>query len=468
MFSPEDYTIIANLLPRLLGAIYFIAFWPFLFQIRGLLGENGILPVTLYLSYIKQRLGKRAYYLVPSLFWFNASNRALMGVCALGIVCSLLLVFGIYPSFMLLCVYLLYLSIISVGQDFLSFGWEVFLQEVALNTLLLSLTPMPNLMVWISINFLLFRFYLQSGVVKLQSQDPNWKNLTAVAFHYESQPIPNTVAWYFHKLPMWFHKFSCLFMYFVEIVAPFFLFLTEEIRLVVCFLFLSLQFFIWLTGNFSYLNYVTIVFSLILLNNSFLEYWGMTTPQVFAPPLLLDSFLSVAGASLLTLQVFRLWDHFFPNARFRTILNQVSNLHLANRYGIFAIMTTTRYEMVVQGSDDGKTWKEYTFKHKPSELSRRPRRIAPYQPRIDWQAWFLPFRPFNQEYWFQSFIAHCLRGNKEVLALLRHNPFPDHPPKYINTVVYIYTFTSFAEKKATGNWWNRRFIGFYGPICSLK
>lgn len=468
MFSPDDYTIIAHLMPRLIGAIYFIAFWPFLFQICGLLGQNGILPITHFLHSIKQHLGTKGYRLVPTLFWFNASNRALVGLTLLGLFFSALLVLGIYPSVMLFIVYFLYLSIISVGQDFLSFGWELFLQEVALNVFLLSLTDVPNLMVWLSLNFLLFRFYLQSGAVKLQSRDVSWKNLTAIAYHYESQPIPNLVAWYVHKLPLWFHKFSCLYMYFVELIVPFFLFFNEEFRLIACFFFLSLQFFIWATGNFSYLNYLSTVFSLLLLNNSFFNFFDIATPIATATPLWLDGLLWLLGGALLTLQALRLWDHFFPNRRFRQILDRGSAFHICNRYGIFAIMTTTRYEMVVQGSDDGKNWKEYTFKHKPSELSRRPSRIAPYQPRLDWQAWFLPFRPFSHELWFQSFIGHLLRGTEDVLALIRHNPFPEHPPKYIHTVVYMYSYTSFTEKKESKNWWKRRFVGYYGPVCSLK
>jgi lipase maturation factor 1 len=468
MFSPIDYTLICSLLPRLLGVIYFFAFGAFLFQIKGLLGTRGILPVSDYLYLLKESYKRKAYYYAPSLFWFSSTNTALMGVVALGTTLSLLLVFGVYPPFLLFLVYLLYLSIISVGQDFLSFGWEVFLQEVTLNALLLSLTPVPNLMVWISINFLLFRFYIQSGAVKFQSGDRNWRNLTAVAYHYQSQPIPNLTAWYVHKLPLWFHKLSCIFMFVVELIVPVLIFFSEEYRLFACACFVLLQFTIWSTGNFSYLNHLTTVFSLILLNNQSLEALGFTPPVIQASPLGLDLLLSLAGTFLLSMQVIRLWDHFFPHTGFRRLLNLFAPLHIANRYGIFAVMTTTRYEIVVEGSDDQMHWKEYLFYHKPTSLTCRPHRISPYQPRIDWQAWFLPFRPFVHETWFQLFLGHLLKGTPDVLTLIAHNPFSDQPPKYIRAVTYVYEFTSFEEKKKSKAWWRRSFVNFYTPTLFLK
>ncbi len=164
----------------------------------------------------------------------------------------------------------------------------------------------------------------------------------------------------------------------------------------------------------------------------------------------------------------RFYQHFAPNAIFRSILDTLGPYHLANRYGIFAVMTTSRYEIVIEGSEDGHIWKEYLFKHKPSELKRRPRRIAPYQPRLDWQAWFLPFTDFESERWFQSFMYHLLKGTPEVLALLRGNPFPDQPPKYVRAVVYLYEFSSKELKKQSGFWWKRTYVDTYSPVLALK
>ncbi len=468
MLNPEDYTIICAWFPRLLGLVYLFAFWPFLFQIKGLLGEGGILPVSSYLGWIKRLRPKDYYKISPTLFWLRSDDKALFCVTMAGVICSIFLIFGIYPTMMLFALFILYFSIISVGQDFLSFGWEVLLQEIALNTFVLSLTPVPNLMAWISINFLLFRFHIQSGAVKLQSGDPNWRNCTAISYHYESQPIPNTLAWYVHKMPMWFHKLSCYIMFAIELIVPLFIFLSDDFRLAACVLFVALQLFIYLTGNFSYLNHMTAVFSLILLSNNFLEKAGFHAPPIEASPLWLDISLTLLGTLLLLLQIARFWDHFFPTRQLHTLLNKVSLFYIANRYGIFAVMTTTRYEVVVEGSSDGLDWQEYDFYHKPGSLFRRPRRISPYQPRLDWQVWFLPFSHFSEEEWFQGFLLHLLKGSKEVLKLLRHNPFPDSPPKYIRAQMYVYTFTSFKEKQQTGAWWRRTFIGPYCPSYSLS
>lgn len=468
MFSPEDYTTISYWLPRLLGAIYLFAFWPFLFQIRGLIGKNGIMPIKSYLAWIKRTWPKSWFYIAPTLFWIRSDDKALIAVVGLGVVSSILLMVGIYPSLMLITAYILYFSIISVGQDFLSFGWEVFLQEVALNVFLLSLTPVPNSMVWLSCNFLLFRFYIQSGSVKLQSKDPNWRNLTAISYHYETQPIANLTAWYAHKMPMWFHKASCLIMFAIQLVVPFLLFTTEDIRLVAGALFVGLQFFIYATGNFSYLNHLAMVFSLLLLNNRALDALGINAPLVTTTPLALDLALTAAGSVLLLLQVLRFYDHFFPSRMCYRLLKPCSPLHIANRYGIFAVMTTTRYEVVVEGSDDGNTWQEYEFYHKPTDMKRRPRRISPYQPRIDWQAWFLPFQTFMEESWFQNFLFHLLKGTPEVVALLRKCPFKEKAPKYIRAILYVYTFTSLEEKRKTGAWWKRTFVRPYSPILWLK
>ena len=194
MWNPESYTTTALLLPRLLGFIYFCAIGAFFFQIKGLLGKNGILPICDYLKYFRSQPIQRRLFYIPSLFWLNASDRALIGSTLLGIFISIILMLGYFPTICLGLLFVFYLSIVSVGQDFLSFGWESFLLEITFYTFWVSLTPIPNLMMWINLNFLLFRFHIQAGAVKLQSHDPAWRNLTALAFHYQSQPLPNTWA----------------------------------------------------------------------------------------------------------------------------------------------------------------------------------------------------------------------------------------------------------------------------------
>jgi hypothetical protein len=469
MLSPESYTMSIALFLRLLGVIYFFAFGAFLFQIKGLLGENGILPINLFLDSIKNYYPKKRFFLVPTLFWIHSSDRALMILIIAGTAISILLTLGIVPWLMLLLLYVLYLSIISIGQEFLSFGWEGFLLEVTANAFLASLTPVPNLFVWISLNFLLFRFHFQSGIVKLQSHDPNWRNLTAVAYHYNTQPLPVALAWTMYKLPLSFQKFSCLVMFIIELIVPFGMFGSEYVRLGVFFAFFFLQYNIWISGNYSFLNHLTAVFSLILISNTFfLNIVNKPSEVIYSSPLWLEIVLSIAGGFFLILQLIRFWDSFFPSRWGYKLLLPFSYVHLANRYGIFAIMTSKRYEIIIEGSQDGISWQEYGFWYKPSEVSRRPRRISPYQPRIDWQAWFLPFSDYESQRWFKSFLFHLLKGTPEVLALLRHNPFPHQPPKYIKSVVYDYEWSSAKEKKENGNWWRRTFIGNYSPVLMLR
>lgn len=470
MFDPQHYLIASKLFTQLLGAIYFAAFGAFLFQIRGLIGSAGILPVEKFLDGLRRRAGKRAYYYVPTLFWLNASEKALMGVTALGTLLSVLLLFNICPLLMLICLYILYLSILSAGQDFLSFGWELFLMEITVNAILLNMTTIPNPVVWMSLNLLLFRFHFQGGIVKLFSRDANWRNLTAVAYHYLTQPIPNTVAWYAHKLPLWFQKFSTGFMFFVELAVPFFIFTPwEEVRLAVFFFFIGLQFAIWLTGNFSYLNHLTAAFSIILVSDTYLSPIFGAIPQPLPSPLLLEGVVTLAGGTLLALQLMNLWHHIYrPHPRIARCFAWIQPFHLVCRYGIFAVMTTKRYEVVVEGSDDGENWLEYGFYYKPTELNRRPRRISPYQPRLDWQIWFLPFSDFDDEEWFQNFLVHLLRGSPQVIALLRTNPFPEKPPKYIRALFYDYVFSDWQTKKREGRWWSRTLIGPYSPVLVLR
>lgn len=470
MFEFGSYSIAAWLFPKLLGLIYFISFGAFVFQIKGLLGKRGILPVENFLNFFRMRLEKRRYYLVPSLYWLKCSDRALMLSVILGSLCGLALFFNPYPLLtpvLLVILYLLQLSLVSVGQDFLGFGWEIYMLEVTIVTFFISLSSPPNPVLWFTLNFILFAVHFQGGASKLLSHDVNWRNLTAVAYHYQTQPIPNCTAWYIHKFPLWFHKASCLYMFFVELIVPFGIFGTEEVRLITFFLFASLQIFIFLTGNFSYLNHLTLVLSLILISDRFLKPF-FSIPKSFGS-IEMDIFLYIVGFALLAIQLIAFWNYLFSNHRFALqFLARIEPFHIVSRHGIFAVMTTKRYEIVVEGSNDGVTWKEYGFYWKPSECCRRPRRISPYQPRLDWMVWFLPFSRYNNTQWFYSFLVKLLEGSPEVLKLLRTNPFPEHPPLYVRALIYDYVFSDRESKKQTGQWWKRTLVGTYSPTLTLK
>ncbi|HEV8052649.1 MAG TPA: lipase maturation factor family protein, partial [Parachlamydiaceae bacterium] len=387
-------------------------------------------------------------------------------VVSLGTFLSILLMLGVFPPLILLLLYILYLSIVSAGQDFLAFGWEGFLLEVTINAFFISLSSDPNIFLWISLNLVLFRFHFNGGTVKLQSRDPNWRNLTGVFYHYQSQPIPNAIAWYAYKLPMWFHKVSTFLMLFVEIIIPFGMFGPDWMRLVVFIAFVGLQLVIGITGNFSYLNFLTVALCLILLSNAYLPWFEMPPMESTSLPIFV--LCTVAGIFLISLQLVHLWQHFLPNRLFQKLLNFFSPYHIANRYGIFAVMTTNRYEIIFEGSDDNENWQEYGFYYKPSEKNRRPVQISPYQPRLDWQAWFLPFGEPESHPWLQHFIYHLLKGSPEVIKLIRTNPFPSSPPKYVRTVVYDYVFTSYEEKRKSGCWWRREYVGLFTHSAHLR
>lgn len=468
MWNPEHYTTAAFLLPRLLGFIYFCAIGAFLFQILGLLGKNGILPIREYLDLFRIRYPKKRFFYVPSLFWINSSDQALMGLTLTGTFLSILLMLGFYPSLSLALLFLIYLSIVSTGQEFLGFGWESLLLEITFYTFWVSLTPVPNGMMWICLNFLLFRFHFQAGASKLQSCDHCWRDMTALSFHYQSQPLPNTWAWYVYKWPIWFHRLSTLSMFVIEIGVPFGLFLTDEIRAAAGIAMIGLQFIIWLTGNFSFLNHLTAVFSTIAFSNAFFA--PLIKPiEAQASSVFLTSMLTFMGTLFLGLQLIRALHQLQPyRCPWAKWLYWLSPFHLVNRYGLFALMTKERIEIIVEGSEDGVNWKEYLFKYKPSEITRRPRRISPFQPRLDWQMWFLPFDDFESENWFHQFMYHLLKGTPAVVKLIRDNPFAESPPRYIRAVMYDYKFSSRKQKKELGWWWQREFVGLYSPVMSLK
>lgn len=468
MWNSESYTIAAYLLPRFLGLIYFFAIGALLLQIKGLLGRNGILPISTFLSQFQSLTLTEKWFYIPSLFWLNTSDTNLRLTLVIGLFTSIALLLGFFPSLCLAVLFIVYLSIVTTGQEFLSFGWESFLLEITFYTFFVSLTTIPNPMIWLCINLLLFRFFIQAGAVKLQSHDFCWRDLTALSYHYESQPLPNMWAWFIHRWPLSFHKLSTFFMFIVELILPFGLFFNDFVRAIVGLNLIGLQVLIWMTGNLSFLNHLTIVFCVIAFSNQYLSIW-VNPPVTSQTSWFLNDLLSCIGLAFIILQLVRLWNHFVPQKKqLETLLRLVSFFHLVNRYGLFAIMTKERHEIVIEGSEDGKVWQEYLCKYKPSEITRRPRRISPFQPRLDWQMWFLPFDNFESASWFHQFLYHLLIGTPEVLRLLRHNPFPHAPPKFIRALIYDYKFSTSQQRIEKGWWWQRKLLGSFSPTLRLK
>lgn len=468
MFSPESSLIIIKLFPQLLGIIYFFTFTPLINQILPLVGENGILPAHRFLNSLNQKMGRRCYDYLPTIFWVNTSDRFLRGSVILGTILSPLLFFGIYPAIILPILILIHLSVVSIGQDFFMFGWEGLFLETSYNALLITWTTDPNVFVWANLNFLIFRFHFQAGVCKLLYNDPTWRSMTSLCYHYETQPLPNRLSWYLHRLPTWVHRASTGLTLILELVVPFGIFGDENLRFITFILLFLLQFNIGLSGNYSYLTCITIVLITPLLSDNFLMPFFSVPEMQASSPFFVHIIVSVLAVGLFSLQIMRLVNQFYPTHRIQNFLSHFFYYHLAGSYGIFAHMTTKRYEVIVEGSQDQTEWKEYRFWYKPSELDRQPRQIAPYQPRIDWQLWFLPFRSFGQNRWFQNFLLQILNGNKEVLTLVRENPFPEAPPRYLRCKMYLYQFTTLQEKKISGQWWKRKYIEMYSPVLQKK
>ncbi len=467
---------------RGLGCIYLIAFLSLWVQIHGLIGSNGILPVTDYLGAVHQQLGAKGYHLVPTLFWFNSTGFFLHLICTGGVILSLTLIAGFFPTFSLIGLWGFYLSLVTVGQVFLSFQWDVLLLEVGLLAVFFApftiretfkrAIKLSTPFLWL-LRWLLFRLMFASGFVKLAS-DEVWRDLTALNFHYETQPLPTWIGWYVHHLPEWFHKISIVGMFVIELGVPFLIFAPRRVRLLGGIGLLGLQLLIMLTGNYCFFNLLTILLCLLLIDDIT---WKSLIPRRFIPSINIVD-LSPRKIGKLCIVVLSIVLFAFSSLRFGgQLFNETKLTELAwirpyrsvNTYGLFADMTESRPEIVIEGSNDQITWKPYEFKWKPGKLNRAPGWVAPHQPRLDWQMWFAALRGnYRNTTWFLDFMGALLQGKPEVLKLLKDNPFPETPPRYVKATLYKYRFTDIETKRSEGKWWRRERIGVYCPTISLR
>ncbi len=470
---PPRYDLVAFLFLRLFGLIYLSAFVSFALQARGLIGSHGILPLAELVNSVAGRVGTERFYLLPMVFWLDASDTAIQAVCWAGAVLSLLLVFNVLPRLSLALLYVLYLSLIGGGQAFMTYQWDIYLVEAGFAALLMTFAQIPG--IWL-LRFLLFRFMFMSGWVKLSSGDPNWRSLTALSYHFLTQPLPTPIAWYAAQLPSGVLRFVTGAMFFIEIVLPPLIFFPRKLRFVAAFGILLLQVSIFLTGNYNWFNLQTMLLCLLLFDDRAL---GRILPQRLIsrlrvrPANLPAKPVRMAAGALTVLIVFcglvQMSEQFGsrPPAFARAVVGAVEPLHIVNSYGVFAVMTTQRNEIVIEGSGDGVIWSEYGFRYKPGELTRGPRWNVPGQPRLDWQMWFAALSDPRRLPWFWNFLGQLLRNQPAVTALLDKNPFPDAPPIYVRARFFEYSFADGAEK-AQGIWWRRRLVGIYFPAASLS
>jgi lipase maturation factor 1 len=478
--GPAQHRGVRWLFLRLLGGTFFIAFTSLGRQVLGLYGARGIRPLHETLGPERlQGLGPQRYLQVPSVFWRGASDAALVRGCRVGQALSLALMLNVAPQPTAALLWGLYLSYVSAGRDFLSFQWDALLLEMGL---LGALTAPPGLRPgWgrrdataaevALFRLLLFRLYLGSGLSKLQSGDTSWRDLTACQYHYETSPLPTRAGWYAHHLPARAQKLSTAAVLASETALPLLIFAPRRLRQLAFGLFSLLQGGIAATGNYGFFNFQSFVLGVWLLDDEALARVLPGLPRRAAPPASLAGTL-VKGAvalPLLALGANELLSRLAPSVRVPEVLARLDGwarpFRSVNSYGLFSVMTRERPEIVIEGSEDGETWREYPFRYKVSPLEQAPRQVAPHQPRLDWQMWFAALGAPST--WFMSLLVRLLEGTPDVLALFASNPFPQGRPRSVRAVLYDYRMTDLATRRSTGAWWKRERRGFYVPPVSL-
>jgi predicted DCC family thiol-disulfide oxidoreductase YuxK len=472
--EPPRYDLVSFLFLRLFGLIYLSAFASFAVQAKGLIGSHGILPVAELVDTVASRFGPERFFVMPMVFWLNASDFAIAAVCWAGVALSLLLICDVLPRLNLLLLYVLYLSLFYAGQIFTSFQWDTFLLETGFATLLLSFATTPG--IWL-LRWLMFRFMFMSGAVKLASGDPNWWNLSALSHHFLTQPLPTPLAWYAAQLPPSLLKFATGVTFFVELVLPFLIFCPPRLRQIAAFGFLLLQSCILVTGNYNWFNLQTILLCLPLFDDATIQ--NILPRRVVRllrlhtenrMPGRLATILASAWALLIAFCSLVEMDARFggtPPAMMEAVDRVIEPLHITSPYGLFAVMTTARREIVIEGSNDGVQWHEYEFRYKPGNIARAPRWNIPHQPRLDWQMWFAALTEPRQAYWFPRFLERLLQNEPTVTVLLETNPFPKTPPFYVRALFYDYKYAN-SEEKLEGLWWQRQLVATYFPAVHVK
>lgn len=489
------FSLATWLILRLLALVYAVAFASCWNQIDALVGPQGLMPADRLFAAAREQLGASAYHQFPSFVWFFGSAGFLQVLVAAGVGLSLLVFAGVAPALGLALLWAGYLSLCVAGQTFFNFQWDALLLETTL--LAVFIAPWRALPLWqrpepapiarLLVVWLLFRLMFLSGLVKLTSGDPTWRDLSALTFHFETQPLPTVLGWWAHQLPAAWLRAACAGMFAIELVVPFCLFGPRGLRHRAAWLFIGLMLLIALTGNYTYFNFLTAALCVLCLDDAHLAALAnrfripaasvspvsdvSNVSQISSlpvPPRWLLLPLAVAIAALTFAQFVpamlrqRPWPFVAP------VADAVAPFRSFNTYGLFAVMTQPRRELVFEGSDDGRTWQAYTFPHQPGVLTRAPTWVAPHQPRLDWQLWFAALGSPQQNPWVLGLCEHLLRGNPVVLDLLAFNPFPAAPPRFVRVVRYDYRFTDPAARRATGQWWRRTPLEFYIAPVSLR
>jgi hypothetical protein len=472
LLAAPDYTVARFLLERGIGAVYLVAFVVAFVQFPALCGEHGLQPAPRWLAAVPFRRS-------PSLVHIASSDDLLRVVAAVGAIVAAALVFGLpqqlpLPLTMLawfVC-WALYQSIVNVGGTFYGFGWETLLLEAGFLAIFLGNDAVaPPWLVILAFRWLAFRVEFGAGLIKLRG-DSCWRDLTCMNYHHETQPLPNPLSWYAHHLPRWFHRLETVGNYVAQLVLPWGLFLPQPLATIAAMLMILTQLYLVMTGNYAWLNWLTIVAITAGLADPVVRAGLPIGAGASLGPT--PAWFDIAVVALAVVVVVLSWWPVRNMASPGQAMNASFNpLHLVNTYGAFGSVSRERYEVVVEGTIDEEAaddadWRAYRFKAKPGDLRRLPPQIAPYHLRLDWLMWFLPLSPAYGEGWFVTFLARLLEGDAPTLRLLGSNPFPDGPPTWVRARLFRYEFTSWSERRSTGAWWRRRPAGEYMSPLRLR
>ena len=471
IWETGDYWLTRLVFQRALGIVYLIAFLCALNQFRPLLGEHGLLPVP---AFIKQTTFRES----PSLFFLAPKDWAFTTAAWIGIALSCVVIAGLADrryswlnALVWFILWALYISFVNVGQTFYAFGWESILLEAGFFAIFLGSRQMaPPLVVIYLLRWLEFRVMFGAGLIKLRG-DPCWKSLTCLDYHYETQPMPNPLSWYFAHGPEWTRKAGVAFNHFSELLIPFLYFLPQPLATIGALVTIVFQGMIFASGNLSWLNFLTMVLAIPAIDGRYLSaLLPVRAPELHAPHLGYRIAVAALAIMVAGLSIQPIRNMLSP----RQIMNTSYNpYHLVGTYGAFGGITRQRFEVVVEGTDDAvltpsTAWKEYEFKGKPNDVSRMPPQIAPYHLRLDWLMWFAAMSSYYDYPWFVNFVAKLLENDRPVLGLLKSNPFPDHAPKFVRAELYEYHFANPEARRRTGQWWVRTRVGPWFPAVSLE
>jgi lipase maturation factor 1 len=521
----SDRLLVRWLFLRGLGLIYFSAFFPLLFQIRGLIGPEGLLPAGEYLQRVAHSTGTARFWYAPTVLWFSSSSQMSMALCWVGLIASVLVVMNFWPRAMLLVCFLCFLSFVTAASDFSGYQSDGMLLEAGFISLFLAPPGLrPGLgrehpPIRASIFLLLwewFRIYFESGVVKLASGDPEWRQFTAMDEYYQNGPLPTWIGWYVQHFPHWFHAATAFATLLLELVLAWMGFLPRRGRIICFFIVTPWQIGVILTANYTFLNYLVLLLGIFLLDDRFVarfvpRRWrakplpaGDPAASEQGPAFEEQSIVAGSGSGaggltsrgaqdsarefisrhlgllkLALTTVILVWLFYASTVPMILMLWReapfpmspivaLEPFRIADRYGLFAVMTRGRYEIEFQGSNDGQNWLTYPFRFKPQDPRQAPGIYAPYQPRFEWNLWFASLGVWRSNVFVLRAEERLLEGKPDVLALFASNPFPHNPPRQVRAVIWQYWFSMPQEKREQGTWWTRKWLGLYAPVLERE